>query len=109
MSDVVGFDLHVSSGGRPLSGATVTYEPEPFMGEGKQSYSGTSNEEGACYLAAQEVRLPGVPTGFYKVHIVQQAEGVDATLGCEVADDVPNANRMAFDVKTGGGGGARGG
>jgi hypothetical protein len=68
------------------------------MGEGKQSYVGTSEESGSCYLVGQEVDLGSVPTGFYKVHIVHEGSGIDAMRGCEVADDSPSANRMAFDA-----------
>jgi hypothetical protein len=99
LAQVISFDLRVTANRRPLECATVTFSPEPFMGEGKQSYVGVSNSDGDCLLKGEEVKMPGLPTGFYKVHIVQQASGVDATLGCEVAGDSPTANRMAFDVK----------
>jgi hypothetical protein len=102
MSDIVGFDVVVAANRTPLVGAQVTYRPEPFMGEGKQSYVGTSGEGGLAYLTGEAVEMPlGVPTGFYKVRVVHSQSGVDATLGCEVADDSPSANRMTFDVKAG--------
>jgi hypothetical protein len=99
MSDVVAFQLHVKSKNVPLSGALVTFMPEPFMGEGKQSYVGTTDQGGACSLEGQEIKLPGVPTGYYKVHIVHQASGTDVTRGVEVADDTPAPNRLELDTQ----------
>jgi hypothetical protein len=99
MSDLVGFEVRVTSNKAPLAGATVTYTPEPFMGEGKQTYEGISTDGGSCYVEGQDVKLPGVPVGFYKVRIVHGPSGVDVTRGCEVADDSPSSNRMAFDAK----------
>jgi hypothetical protein len=99
LSDIIAVQCQVTKGGAPLVGAEVTLTPEPFMGDGLQSYAGTSAEGGEVAIAGVDVPMPGVPTGYYKVHIVQQAEGVDAMLGCEVADDTPSANRLAFDVK----------
>jgi hypothetical protein len=98
LADLVGFDIRITSKQEPLVGATITYTPEPFMGEGKQNYVGTSTDGGNCYVVGQEVEFPGVPIGFYQVRIVHQASGVDVTRGCEVAGDAPTANRMEFDV-----------
>jgi hypothetical protein len=99
MSDLVAFDVQVSARGAPLSGATVTLTPEPFMGERKQSYVGSSTEGGLCILKGQEVELVGVPIGYYKVTIAHDASGANVTRGCEVADDLPTANRLAFDTQ----------
>lgn len=100
MSDAVSFSLQVLNKGAPMSGATVTYVPEPFMGEGKQSYVGTVADNGFCTLEGEQAHMPGgsVPTGFYKVHIVDQASGIDIERGIEVADDSPTANRVMFDA-----------
>ena len=73
--------------------------PEPFMGEGKQSYLGTTSDNGVCGLKGQQANVPGVPMGFYQVRIVHVASGVDLTRGCEVATDLPTAHSMIFDTK----------
>lgn len=103
MSDVVAFTVSVVDRNQPLSDAQITFAPAPFMGQGKQSYMGTTDSAGDCNLQGEEVKLVGLPTGFYDVHIMHASSGVDQKMGCEVADDLPTANRMVFDVAEGGG------
>jgi hypothetical protein len=99
MSQLVALDVLITSKRQPLDGAVVTFTAEPFMGEGKQSYSGTTSG-GVCHLQGQEKEIRGVvPTGYYKVHIVHEASGTDVTRGVEVADDTPSPNRLAFDTQ----------
>jgi hypothetical protein len=99
MSDVVGFDLAITANGRPLSGATVTFTPESFMGEGKQSYSGKTDDRGSTSLEGEQVKsMPGLPAGYYSVHVHSATGKYDVKLGCEVADDTPSPNRLAFEV-----------
>jgi len=93
-SDIKGLDLSVTSQRRPLGGATVTFTPEPFMGEGLQSYSGVTSEPGRCELVGSEVDLYGLPVGYYKVHIVHEGQGINAIRGAEIADDAPAGNRL---------------
>jgi hypothetical protein len=93
-SDVKVLDLSITSKRRPLGGASVTFTPEPFMGEGLQSYSGVTSEQGRCELIGSEVDLYGLPVGYYKVNIVHGGQGIDATRGIEVADDMPFGNRL---------------
>jgi hypothetical protein len=93
-SDIKTIDLLVTSKGRPLGGATVTFTPEPFMGDGLQSYSGTTTERGWCELIGSQVDLYGLPVGYFKVHVVHEGQGIDAIKGCEVADDSPEGNRI---------------
>ena len=99
MSDAVACQVTVQSKKAPLSGAVVTFTPEPFMGEGKQTYVGTTNSSGSCAVEGQEVKLPGLPTGYYKVQIVHAASGTDVMRGVEVADDTPSPNRLSFDTQ----------
>jgi hypothetical protein len=93
-SDIKALDLSVTYQRRPLGGATVTFTPEPFMGEGLQSYSGVTTDQGRCELIGTEVDLYGLPVGYYKVDIVQAGHGINATRGVEVADDTPTGNRL---------------
>ncbi|HJQ78896.1 MAG TPA: hypothetical protein VJ828_03025 [Lacipirellulaceae bacterium] len=93
-SDIKVLDLTVSLKRKPLGGANITFTPEPFMGEGLQSYSGMTSEQGRCELVGSEVDLYGLPVGYYKVDIVHQGHGINATRGVEVADDAPAGNRL---------------
>jgi hypothetical protein len=95
-SDIKVLDLRVTAKKRPLSGATVTFTMEPLMGEGLQSYSGMTNEQGMCELIGTKVDLYGVPVGYYTVHITHAGQAIDATRGCEVADDVGNRLEIAL-------------
>jgi len=97
MSDVVGFDVSVTAKGRLVIGADVTFIPEPFMGEGKQSYVGRTNKGGAAHVHGQNVELVGVPTGYYTVRLVHEGSKLDVKRGCEVADDTPSPNGLQFD------------
>jgi hypothetical protein len=102
MADLATFDVEVLQNGSPLDGAVVTFTAEPFMGEGKQAYVGTTTANGMCGLVGESVQIPGVPIGFYRVRIVHAASGADVNRGCEVATDLPTANRLAFDTKVAG-------
>lgn len=99
MADLASFDVQITANRAPLAGAEVTFAAEPFMGEGKQAYVGATGDNGMCGLKGQTANVPGVPVGFYQVRIVHAASGVDVTRGCEVATDLPTANRMVFDTK----------
>jgi len=66
---------HVSMDGKPLSGATVTYVPEKFMGSSIRPASGTSDEHGAVALVVAGERLPGVQPGLYRVEISKKDAG----------------------------------
>lgn len=100
MADLVAVEVEVRENGSPMEAAEVTLTAEPFMGEGKQSYRGTTAADGLCALTGEDVALDGVPMGFYRVKIVHAASGTEVTRGCEVATDLPNANRLVFDTKT---------
>ncbi len=84
----------VRNRGKPVAGATVTFVPESFLGNGLRSASGTTGRSGVCGL--QEVSgegRPGVSPGFYRIEITKSGEKIPAkyntatTLGQEVARD----------------------
>ncbi len=104
--------------GRPLPGAEVVFEPEPFLGEEVKKASGTTNQFGdvAPTIAPEDKpdpKLPGgVHFGLYKVRVSKQANGretipahynTETILGQEVAYDDPaiKNNNMAFALKSG--------
>jgi hypothetical protein len=96
-SDLIGLDVRVTFRDRPLVGAVLTLTPEPFMGEGLQTYSGTTIEGGACPLKGDRQNLPGIPVGFYQAKIVHNGQGINDVRGCEIADDV-TGNRLRFEL-----------
>jgi hypothetical protein len=95
----------VTLNGRPLDGATVTFEPEAFLGEEVKKAVGSTDEFGgsAPTVAKEErpdpQRTPaGVALGLYRVRISKLVNGKEmvppkynqeTTLGQEVAPDVP--------------------
>jgi hypothetical protein len=82
------FQVSVSAQGRPLASAAVTFTPEPFMGEGLQSYVGTTLENGVCSLEGHDFKTLGIPNGFYQIRITQPERGIDAVRGTEIANDI---------------------
>ena len=97
-SDYVGTSILVFAAGQPCAGATVTLELEPFMGSDFQSFVGKTNERGATEPAGEQAITPGLPTGFYRVRILKPGSNDEIVRGCEIADDVPNANRLTFSL-----------
>ena len=96
-------DCTVTRGGRPVDGATVTYEPETFMGDGIVPAMGTTNAEGTAVLSVSEEHLPsprhsGVRPGFYRVQ-VKLADGTEVTklnAGVECAGDMLNIHQISL-------------
>ncbi len=97
MSDIVGMQVTIVRGGRPLANAKVTLTPAPFLGEGLQSYQGDSIQGGNVRLTGETVKLPGLPTGYYTAHIVQEQAQIDTQLGCEIADDA-SGSRLVLRI-----------
>jgi hypothetical protein len=107
----------VTQDGRPLPGATVTFEPEPFLGEHVKTATGQTNQFGDAAPTVSDADKPdpslpgGVHFGFYTVRISKPAGGRESvpahanaksTLGLEVAYDEPGIrdNNLAFRLKS---------
>jgi hypothetical protein len=82
------FQVSVLLKGKPLEGAEVTFTPEPFMGEGLQSYTGTTGANGLCSLKGREFKTLGIPNGFYQIRVIQVDHGIDVVRGGEIANDI---------------------
>jgi hypothetical protein len=112
------FRCHVTLDGEPLTGATVTFEPEPFLGDEIKTAIGVTNPFGdAAPTIPKEQRpdpkLPGgIHLGLYKVRISKIVNGKETiatsynaqtTLGQEVSNDDPAVQRMnmTFELKSG--------
>ena len=96
-------DCTVTKHGRPVSGALVTYEPEPFMGEGIVPATGTTNADGQAVPSVGEEHLPsprysGVRPGFYRVRVklADGSEVSDLNAGVECAGDMISSHRISL-------------
>lgn len=93
----------VTLDGKPLAGATVTFEPEKFLGGGFDTCRGVTNELGRASPTGSNAQFPGVYVGAYRVRISKQVGGkeilparynTESTLGYEVADDIPEVQSL---------------
>ena len=100
----------VSLDGNLLEGASVTFEPEEFLGPAYQTCSGVSDRFGQAAIEGPLEDYPGVYLGFYRVRISKQVNGretiparynTQTELGYEVADDLPDIHSLIeFHLKS---------
>ena len=57
---------------RPLEGATVTFEPESFLGPSFQECSGVTNERGEAFITRDNSEIAGIYLGFYRVRVTKE-------------------------------------
>ena len=103
--------------GKPLQGATVTFEPDPCLNGAVQTAVGTTTELGTAGMEIpKENRVPpnappGLALGLYLVRVSKQANGVESiparyntetTLGQQVAPDDPAvmAQKVIFELNS---------
>jgi len=100
--------------GEPLSGATVTLDPEPFLGDAAKRLVGTTSEFGSVSPIAEGAVTDGhtpvgaIP-GLYKIRISKKSDGKETIparynaqteLGVEVASDSPDARSLKIDLQS---------
>ena len=104
--------VHVKLDGADLDGATVLFDPEPFMAGSIAQAHGVTNAHGSASIAIdpQDRNTRGVNPGLYKVRITKQVNGKeiiparynsekDTQLGVEVAQsNLEMPNQMHFDL-----------
>jgi hypothetical protein len=107
---IISVFVSVTLDGQPLDGATVTFEPEPFLGTAIQGASGTTDARGTVMLKTGD--KTGTHVGLYKVKVSKQGSGketiparynTDTELGAEIAQDVPEvarAGKLIFALKS---------
>jgi len=95
---VINGQVRIEYRGRPLEGATVIFEPEPFLGASFQICSGETDSRGEAFITGQESQIPGVFLGFYRVRVNKEVNGTEllspkynteTILGFEANNDVP--------------------
>jgi len=100
---------HITLDGRDLEGATVTFEPEKFLGEGFKPASGTTDAAGRVNVQGANEKFPGLYLGLYRVKVSKLVGGKETvparynsatTLGCEVADDIGGIGELEFHLRS---------
>jgi hypothetical protein len=100
----------VTFNGRPLGGAEVVFEPEPFLGEGFKTGRGTTDPQGMTSIAIPDAELPESSRGFgaiynglYKVkishpqmNIPEAYQGENTVLGYEISGITDLGTRATF-------------
>lgn len=87
----------------PVVGATVTFEPETFMGPTFQTCTGETDQRGVAFISGHDAKFPGIYLGLYRVRISKK-EGdretipakynTESILGYEATDDIPDVNNI---------------
>lgn len=84
----------VTLDGRALAGATVTFEPEPFLGASLRPATTTTDKDGVSGLFQVEGKsFPTLPPGLYRIRVTKDGTNLPAryntqtTLGREVYAD----------------------
>jgi hypothetical protein len=89
--------------GKPLPKATVTFEPEPFLGPSYHSHQGTTTVGAGIAQLDPELKAAGngIYVGLYRVRISKKVDGketlparynTETELGVELATGVRNAS-----------------
>lgn len=97
--------------GQPLEGATVVFEPEPFLGQAFKPCQGVTDQNGVAVIAGPDEKHPGIYVGLYRIRIskkVNAQETVPARyntqteLAREIAEDSPSTDKtLYFRLKSG--------
>lgn len=66
---LMSFHITVSRGGKPLEGAEVVLDPEPFLGTVLRQARGASRPDGTVVFSVEGSDQPGVEPGMYRVRV----------------------------------------
>ena len=100
---IISGSTEVAMNGSPVAGATVTFEPESFMGPAFKTCSGVTDDNGVAFVTGHDAKFPGIYLGFYRERISKK-EGdtetipaeynTESKLGYEATDDIPEVNTV---------------
>ncbi|MCC6491561.1 MAG: hypothetical protein IT424_00905 [Pirellulales bacterium] len=108
---VVPISFYVTMDGRPLQGAKVVFEPEPFMGGVLAAGESGVSASGACgptvpqELLNKQIKV-GMFCGLYRMKITHPEKQIPARyneqteLGMEIAPDYDFFNRKTFQLSS---------
>lgn len=105
----------VTMDGKPVVGATVTFEPEAFLGDEMRTAVGETLSQGTTEVSIPKAERgspdwpPGIQLGFFKVRISKQVNGAESipakyntetTLGQQISGDDPaiKSQLIKFDL-----------
>ena len=66
---------------KPLAGATVRFEPEPFMGAALKPAEGTTSPEGRAPMKSDGTSAYGVVPGVYRITVTHAGKAIPAKYG----------------------------
>jgi len=93
---------------QPLEGATVTFEPEKFLGSEMKPATGRTDKNGVAHMTAPPVSPSdpeGVPPGFYLVRITKEGDQIhpryntETKFGVEVSSDSGYYHKYEYDLE----------
>jgi len=99
----------VTLNGKPLPGATVTFEPEEFLGPGFTACEGVTDKFGEAFIKGPDPNYPGLYLGFYRVRVSKVVNGretipsrynTNTEVGFEASVDHPGVGNIEFHLKS---------
>jgi uncharacterized protein YceK len=100
----VNLTITVNLDDRPLAGATITVEPEPFMGTSLKTATATTDKDGSAGLFLMDGgSFVSLPAGLYRIRVTKEGMNIPArfntqtTLGREVVL-APRQGEVAIDL-----------
>jgi hypothetical protein len=112
---IVSLNCTVTMDGRPLTGAKIVFDPEPFLGDDIKAAEGETSDTGGAGFSIPKANRPapdappGAQLGFYRVRITKEVNGqesipakynTETILGQEIAPDDPAimGQKMRFEL-----------
>lgn len=106
---VMSGSVRITLDGKPLQGATVTFEPEKFLGPGFVPCKAVTDQSGDAYVEGPDPQYPGIYLGLYRVKVSKVVGGretipsrynTETELGFEATNDVPGVGNIEFHLRS---------
>ena len=93
--------VKVQLDGKPLAGATVELEPEPFMGPTFNAVRATTDDGGRAMPKSAQGDVPGCQFGFYRVRISKKdSSGKDLLPSRLLGAELPSGATLVFSLNS---------